>query len=346
MHIKWNVASAKPTIIETSITLSTAFVKDPRGLGPEPVDQRAWIFQEKILSAKILSFGLEATYWQCTNPLGCVTMHCDNGDTRRPSSLSGIPTIAMTLATGTTTRDLLAGEKWLRIVRNYSGLSVSFPRDRVVAIAAVAELIGRTIRSRYIAGMWESDLLISLLWRRAHPDLRRREDEYVAPSWSWMSVQGPVAFAPVVRDRVSSMVQLLHCNIKLELESAIYGNMKDGSSITLRGKLLQAVWTSGRKRLKWVGPVTSRKSSESDVTITKSTYRDHLIFNDHAEDMAVYLLPIVTTKDHPNILHGLILRHGELGEFGRVGCFESHRGWSQIPFEWFSAPEEQDIVIH
>lgn len=82
--------------------------------------------------------------------------------------------------------------------------------DKLVAIAAfVSEL--STVYGRYIAGLWENDLFLDLLWMRPDPDLGGTDEsaayftahiprvprpaQYRAPSWSWASTDGEVTDA-------------------------------------------------------------------------------------------------------------------------------------------------------
>jgi hypothetical protein len=85
-------------------------------------------------------------------------------------------------------------------VTDYSPRQLTFPSDKLPAISGlaskfhgIAEACNRG--SRYLAGLWEKDLMMELSWRldtkqeSFHPIPR----EYRAPSWSWASVDGPIS---------------------------------------------------------------------------------------------------------------------------------------------------------
>ncbi|KAL6405857.1 heterokaryon incompatibility protein [Ilyonectria robusta] len=88
---------------------------------------------------------------------------------------------------------------------------LSNPYDIFAAITALAQPAARILKSRYLAGIWECDLVRGLLWRpcytfqagskgkipvtRPKPTRLTSESGPVvrAPSWSWAAVEGPIA---------------------------------------------------------------------------------------------------------------------------------------------------------
>ncbi|KAF5870555.1 putative heterokaryon incompatibility protein [Botrytis fragariae] len=64
--------------------------------------------------------------------------------------------------------------------------------EKLVAISTIAREVQPLIRSRYLAGLWEVDLVFQLAWwsrRDGFPSTM-----YQAPSWSWASIDGQVLF--------------------------------------------------------------------------------------------------------------------------------------------------------
>jgi len=81
---------------------------------------------------------------------------------------------------------------WYDMVQEYSRRTLTLGMDRLPAMSGLAAHFQQKMKSQYIAGLWEDDLVRGLLWvtgatsgTRARPPL-----EYVAPSWSWASVSG------------------------------------------------------------------------------------------------------------------------------------------------------------
>ncbi|PMD24441.1 heterokaryon incompatibility [Hyaloscypha hepaticicola] len=84
---------------------------------------------------------------------------------------------------------------WTQIVEDYCRRSLTFSRDKLIAIAGIAERYQAKVKDRYIAGLWDYNLLGWLMWERGRPGsgihgFGHRFEEYQAPSWSWASFNG------------------------------------------------------------------------------------------------------------------------------------------------------------
>jgi hypothetical protein len=55
--------------------------------------------------------------------------------------------------------------KWYQILNQFTLCSLSNPHDIFAAFAAIAQLASRVLHSRYLAGLWECDIVHGLLWR-------------------------------------------------------------------------------------------------------------------------------------------------------------------------------------
>lgn len=156
---------------------------------------------------------------------------------------------------------------WLSIRGDYSRRQLSYAGDKLVAIAAVAEVVGQSYRGRYLAGMWEEDLVQDLKWVRgdgslldaegegegeilSHLDRRKwRYDTYVAPSWSWASVRGPVDDWGFDEhgdaDGGSSESELGFRIFRVDVEPMIpgyaFGALKSGV-LVVEGRMREFVW--------------------------------------------------------------------------------------------------------
>ncbi|KAJ4298662.1 hypothetical protein N0V88_003693 [Collariella sp. IMI 366227] len=84
---------------------------------------------------------------------------------------------------------------WHRMIENYTARSITKHTDRLPALSGLAQAVVRETGGEYIAGLWKSGLLEGLLWCRARSaQVLYHTPEYVAPSWSWASLAGPVQF--------------------------------------------------------------------------------------------------------------------------------------------------------
>lgn len=160
---------------------------------PEPVETRAWIFQEHLLSRRVLSFGTQLTFWRCEegtqSDTGC----------RTPPFRS---TVANTFwhsrrelekRWNTGFRDVeYASLAWDGLLEEYSDLLSSLHTDRIRALAGMADYFRKFFLCSYHSGLWVSGLPAALLWRLCDTPTKGENRSQVAPSWSWMHVSGKI----------------------------------------------------------------------------------------------------------------------------------------------------------
>ena len=164
---------------------------------------RAWTFQELILSPRTLRFAEELA-WECRSIMAC---ECTAHSIR---SKQGISLLKRKL----TDRD------WKSLVEEYSRLDLTVPTDRLPALAGLAEALCRVNPDRYICGLWERNFTEQLLWRVKDVSGNTRFDGYIAPSWSWASLSGPVWF-DVVHHTPSCRILSVECEYRRE--GAVFG---------------------------------------------------------------------------------------------------------------------------
>ena len=154
---------------------------------------RGWILQEEQLSPRRLHFGEHHPVWRC----GEMSSRHD-----RPFAFSG-EGFYNTMASAQLGQELQF-VSWRRMVEEYTGRDLTFATDKLPAISGLAYHFSQYCTSRainYLTGIWREDLLNSLLWRRrpTSPNIHKQdhvkqETEFVAPSWSWASQEGPICF--------------------------------------------------------------------------------------------------------------------------------------------------------
>ena len=89
---------------------------------------------------------------------------------------------------------------WKNIVQTYSSRNLTFGRDKLPALSGLAQAMSYSGRFTYVAGLWREQLAEGLTW--SHVGSARRDTaagssrlgEYVAPTFSWASVSGEVAW--------------------------------------------------------------------------------------------------------------------------------------------------------
>jgi hypothetical protein len=79
---------------------------------------------------------------------------------------------------------------WLDIEEEYSMLAITKESDRLPALSGLAKFLSQKFQALYLAGLWESNLAIGLLWHRcslSYSSCFRNKLSNV-PSWSWASI--------------------------------------------------------------------------------------------------------------------------------------------------------------
>ncbi len=83
---------------------------------------------------------------------------------------------------------------WMSAVENYTDCNLTNQGDKTVAIWSVAKVLRDISSEEYAVGMWSVDLVEQLAWRVR--DIKRSERvpelQIDIPTWSWMSIKGPI----------------------------------------------------------------------------------------------------------------------------------------------------------
>lgn len=85
-------------------------------------------------------------------------------------------------------------ELWWLITERYSECSLTYSKDRWSAIAGLCKILQENYKSEINAGIWSIGVSAGLLWHARNTCLRPFND-FFAPSWSWLNLDGPVGYA-------------------------------------------------------------------------------------------------------------------------------------------------------
>ena len=142
--------------------------------------RRAWAFQEALLATRIVHFQAGGLVWECQ------TLRRDEGALPPyPSTVQG------------SLGNFTEMEKWHVAVKAYSRRKLTRSSDRLPALSGVArEFAERRPSVEYRAGLWSDTFYRDLVWQ-IMPGAQNTAiaiPEYVAPSWSWASVERGVVW--------------------------------------------------------------------------------------------------------------------------------------------------------
>jgi hypothetical protein len=163
-----------------------------------PLLRRGWVFQERVLSRRVLHFGPQELLWECMEEEDC---ECGGMDEEQNIGLN----------TPKKSRFLVKNNisLWNHIVTAYSSLNLTKENDILPALAGVMKKHKPAADLRYLAGLWDGKyLLFGLSWYTEKKkgllpgdycsNLRPRPSPYRAPSWSWASVKNSIIYDEVV----------------------------------------------------------------------------------------------------------------------------------------------------
>ncbi|KAF7554102.1 hypothetical protein G7Z17_g3197 [Cylindrodendrum hubeiense] len=168
--------------------------------------QRGWVYQEWMLSRRVLAFSAMGVFVQCQEGppqsiLGDDVFDRGEQEEIREEKLPAMVDIAFkeSIRLDFSTRAEIF-RSWERVVEAYSGLGLTkIVSDRLVALAGVAKefdlaikmqderdgLQTTTLSHRYTSGLWYGDVR-GLLWEQVTSGPRVRVDGI--PTWSWASM--------------------------------------------------------------------------------------------------------------------------------------------------------------
>ncbi|KAF4978809.1 hypothetical protein FZEAL_4876 [Fusarium zealandicum] len=158
-----------------------------------PLNRRSWVAQERLLSPRIIHFAPEQVIWDCAELTACESLPhdpkvwCKYG---APGRKFGCKQNSEFTTTPKTVQGSLG--RWARIVNTYSACGLTVLGDKLMAIFGVAENLRNELGLEYCAGLWQHKMEIQLAWFVLEHQTNRSPRNDLAPSWSWLSINGAV----------------------------------------------------------------------------------------------------------------------------------------------------------
>jgi hypothetical protein len=126
-----------------------------------PLLYRAWVYQERRLSQRVIHFAQHQILWECK-----YCFHSEDSTIVKVWYYYATQDFRAihTRPFGHWSGDPIAD--WKKTVSEFQGLRLTYESDRLPAIAALAERIMLTRKGAdiYIAGMWQNSILQDLCW--------------------------------------------------------------------------------------------------------------------------------------------------------------------------------------
>ena len=263
---------------------------------------------------------------------------------------------------------------WALLVESYTEMNITVPADRPVAIFGIVLLLAPHL-GQYLGGLWQVFLPMELLWETSITS--RRPEGYQAPSWSWLSVEGPILYTRCYKleHGQAFMLTVLDTFIEYDANNTLVASSPGWLSV--RGKLAGAFWDGQAYKHTYradVQPVirqlfaadSARDGDESEHYMLKQKDKTApRIYFDEFQDRYhlnedLFLLAVrrgywdsdaVIGRGHwdsdvakGEAVDGLVLRRHQNGlDYVRVGIFTDAGRQSLLPF--FDSLPESDITI-
>ncbi|KAI1768047.1 heterokaryon incompatibility protein-domain-containing protein [Hypoxylon sp. FL1150] len=323
-----------------------------------PLLERAWVYQERLLSPRFLHFAREELVWECYEDTTCQCLslpyrisdfasHPWHPETKRIYSKGIHSGQAQALAAC-----------WRNVVTDYHGLTLSFEKDRLRAVAGIADQIssvgadhdpGGPSLGRYIEGLWENSILEDLCWALWNPFRRwnlssqekGRQVKWHAQTWSWASIQDPshqIQFrytADQTKERFAEVPEFGYTNHLSACQKHVQYNY---IRLKLRSSWETTLGETSKKGWEILGPEEWKVPIAiiPDYEWYNTANRDNLSVGNK-----VLCGLILSTQSNHGAGLVLVLVDAELGLYRRVGTFHIRlKEWR----ESYSHREKQMIV--
>ncbi|RAH53288.1 HET-domain-containing protein [Aspergillus piperis CBS 112811] len=236
---------------------------------------RGWTLQEELLSKRLLYYTEEEMIWRCyAGKAREPAQKVNDGEDVYPEPLW----FTLDEPDGNYAPQP-AYESWIRLLEDYAARSLSFDKDRLPAIGALAESFHAHMKEQYCAGLWRGDILFGLLWsiQRCHgteisapTSVSSKERR---PSWSWVGADGCAKLkwpTPDFRYCMTYLAIVAHCQIYRKSHD-IFGRI-EGAELVLNapyrhvclrpGSYSKSRWNPvslAQRMLTQLGPLASTK---------------------------------------------------------------------------------------
>ena len=170
-----------------------------------PYHQRAWTFQERMLSPRTLVFHDKTAYWECLSCSIQETCSADDDGERdfNPRQLmieshrgrtQEFPAFAIPESLVLSERPIPDLKAYWSLVRGYSKRSLSYPSDAEKAFGAVIQEFSRAFDGGFFYGIPTLIFDYCLFWSFAPGSVPKKRKGF--PSWSWLGWETEVLLHP------------------------------------------------------------------------------------------------------------------------------------------------------
>lgn len=277
-------------------------IKDYRiRMKSEPLAERAWAFQERVLARRVLHFASDQICLECLEG----TVYEDG--LRLPERYYSIYNLKQSTEVTNAKEDMgvvyrrghditdpLLGE-WNSMLWEYGSRKLTFPSDKLPALAGVAKVYSELLNDEYVAGLWRKSMLKGLFWQ----SLRCTAiDVYRGPSWSWVSVDGTPAMG--YNEKHRDLAAILDYHVEIDGDNP-FGRVKNGW-IKIEAPLVP-VFLSEKKGPTGHMCVSTQRGADGEETAQYCDFdtidRNYSVSAEMVQQMKLFTLVLAVTVEEP-----------------------------------------------
>ncbi|KAK4098060.1 HET-domain-containing protein [Parathielavia hyrcaniae] len=345
LDLRWSCA---PHGLYYAVAKAMPYGDDPARELMDKLSKRGWVFQEHMLAPRIVHFSENQLFWQCQTLEASES--CPSGPALTTywtvTRFTNLPSLRY-LRLSAETQDLCG--YWGTIVEQYTDRNLTRETDRLIALSAIASEAAKIFSpsDTYLAGLWSSYLEQMLLWQ-SFPGSNQRSSVYVAPTWSWASITGPIRTYWWWKRPDELLARVVGATIEGQVR---FGSVS-GGNLTLQGYVRKAHVVEDRNSDALVAWSRRTVRLDHSIMFEESLERDtsgNLAIMDVLDrsliSFQIYCLPILQAR---RSTFGLLLERvgGSEGLYRRVGVFYcDSRFFISEKGEWVDRCCEGEVVI-
>ncbi|KAK5100029.1 hypothetical protein LTR70_007991 [Exophiala xenobiotica] len=285
-----------------------------------PLQKRAWVLQERLLSWRTVIFSTNMLLWECatakaSGQLPWLQMRVEDP----PKILLLNDDNEMDAGNETFARR----EAWFKTIESYTQMDITKEQDRLPAIA------GLVTKAKHhgicVAGMWAHDMPSALLWHTESPSQcdepnaagPRRPTQKRAPSWSWAAAEGEISYGSQVRRLGASIL------ISGLIQTGIVEKLRPSDACSPGHKLV----TTNGLDIGIVLPDVTKELGYGTAVCCLPVRRDPYWAGVYIDTHALYGTSERNLWEKLSLIMGLVLQRieGEDGTFRRCGLLRVAR---------------------
>lgn len=237
-------------------------LKDTDPLIDFPLLTRGWVYQERLLSPRMVHFGEDELVWECLASRRCechATRSDQDGQWSMDNAALDLPKLAL-YRLRVAVEPSIVPNIWRFMVMRFTQLDLTFGTDKLPALQGCAAMHMASLATikvkqqqdrqqssdlEYVAGLWRGSIFEDLLWHSQK--VLPRPEAWRAPSFSWASVDVAVIYSARLATLASEQYQPSNilCKLKEVFTKPVASVLGPVASAHLR---LSGVLVPGRLR--------------------------------------------------------------------------------------------------